>query len=151
MIERISSSFRYGTQRSFQSAWGDFFLGYLKVQKIPHVEVSVPVIGDYLGLCCTLAEREYRTIAVSKCALKHPLLWAGDLDLRVRFLLTSWERNSKILNFNFFPPLKKGKIPKGCLDQVLEFLNSDKNEPMDEVSDHLLTQIALFLISPCFK
>ena len=27
----------------------------------------------------------------------------------------------------------------------MEFLNSDKSEPMEEVSDHLLTQIVYFL------
>ena len=96
-IEGISGSFRNGTQRTFQSTRrGGKFFGLFISKKIPHVEGSVPVIGDYLAFCCTLAESEYRTFTVSKYALKRPLLWAGYLDLRVRFLLTSWEKNPKI-------------------------------------------------------
>ena len=129
---------------------GGNFFGLFKSKKIPHVEVSVPVIGDYLAFCCTLAEREYRTIAVSKCALKHPLLWAGDLDLRVRFLLTSLEKNPKIKKKNFSP--FKREDTKRVLGSSLEFLNSDKSEPMDEVSDHLYTDSNSFIsYSPCFK
>ena len=48
--------------------------------------------------------------------------------------------------FNFNPPLKTKEMPKWSLNQVLAYLKSDKFEPLDAVSDHLLTQKALFLI-----
>ena len=43
VIKRICSSCRQSTLKQYQSAWKGF-LGFLKVQKIPHGEVSIPVI-----------------------------------------------------------------------------------------------------------
>ena len=48
--------------------------------------------------------------------------------------------------FNFNPPLKTKEMPKWSLNQVLAYLKSDRFEPLEEISDHLLTQKALFLI-----
>ena len=70
VIEKVVGSFRDGTQRTYQSAWKNF-MGYLEAQNIPHSKVSVPVVCDYLDYFCIFVEREYRTLTVYKCALKH--------------------------------------------------------------------------------
>ena len=80
VIEKVIGFFREGSQKTYQSAW-NFFLNYLRAQNIPHSSVSVPVVCEYLDYFCTYVEREYRTLAVYKYALKHPLLWACDLDI----------------------------------------------------------------------
>ena len=80
VIERVVGACRDSTLKTYQSAWKTF-LDYLSVHGIQHNSISLPVVCEFLDYFCTDVEREYRTLAVYKCALKHPLLWACDIDI----------------------------------------------------------------------
>ena len=119
VIERICSSCSQSTLKQYQSSWKGF-LDFLRLRNIPHGEVSIPVICEYLNYCCIAFERGYRTIAVYKCALRLPLLWACDLEFE-GLIPTQLMRGI----FNFNPPLKTKEMPRWSLDLVLKYLRSD--------------------------
>ena len=138
--DRICGSCRPSTLKQYQSSWKGF-LDFLRLRDIPHGEVSIPVICEYLNYCCIVYEREYRTISVYKCALRLPLLWAIDLDFEGLIPTTLMKGI-----FNFNPPLKAKEMPKWSLDLVLNYLTGDMFEPLEDINDSLLTQKTLFLV-----
>ena len=140
VIERVVGACRNSTQKTYQSAWKTF-LDYLSAQGIPHNAISVPVVCDFLDYFCTDVEREYRTLAVYKCALRHPLLWACDID--IEGAITEYFMRGV---FNYRPPQKTREMPKWSLDLLLRFLKSKYFEPLETAHPTRLTQKALFLI-----
>ena len=101
---------------------------------IPHNSISVQVVCEFLDYFCTDVEREYRTLAVYKCALKHPLLWACDID--IDGVITEYFMRGV---FNFRPPQKIREIPKWSLNLLLRFLKSDYFEPLETAHPIRLT------------
>ena len=98
-IGKIVGACRESTNKQYQSAW-KLFWNYLSAQEIEHNRVSIPVVLDFLDYYCTAFEREYRTLSVYKCALRHPLLWACDLDIEGIDITAHFMRGV----FNFNPP-----------------------------------------------
>ena len=111
------------------------------MQGIQHNSISLPVVCEFLDYFCTDVEREYRTLAVYKCALKLPLLWACDLDIET--VITEYFMKGV---FNFRPPQKTREMPRWSLNLLLSFLKSDYFEPLETANPIRLTQKALFLI-----
>ena len=112
-------------------------MNYLSVQGIPHGSISIAVVCDFLDYFCTDVEREYRTL----CALRHPLLWACDIDLE-GVLLKYFMRGL----FNYRPPQIAKQMPVWSLNQLLSFLKSSEFEPLEQASPLRLTQKVFFLL-----
>ena len=100
----------------------------------------MPVVLDFLDYYCTGIEREYRTLSVYKCGLRHPLLWACDLDIE-GVDSTYFMRGV----FNYNPPQKAKEMPKWPLNQLLK-LKGREFEPLERASPIRLSQKALALI-----
>ena len=96
---------------------------------------------EFLDYFCTSVEREYRTLAVYKCALRLPLLWACDFDIE-GVMMQYYMRGV----FNFRPPQKTKEMPRWSLNLLLEYLKGNYFEPLETADKTRLTQKALFLI-----
>ena len=134
VIERVVAAFRESTNRQYQSVW-KLFLNFLSVQGIPHSSISVPVVCEFLDYCCTVLEREYRTVAAYKCALRHPLLWACGVQME-GVLLDYFMKGV----FNFRPPQRAKVMPAWSLNHLLNFLKGSEFEPLERASPLRLTQ-----------
>ena len=140
VVDKVVGAFRESTNRQYQSAWA-LFLNFLSVQGISHGSISVAVVCDFLDYFCTDVEREYRTLAAYKCALRHPLLWACDVDLE-GVLLEYFMRGL----FNYRPPQIAKQMPVWSLNQLLSFLKSSEFEPLEQASPLRLTQKVFCLL-----
>ena len=135
----VRNAHRGSTQRNYQAVWNKF-LGFLAINKIPHKDVSVYVVMNFLSHQFIHFGRAYRTVAAYKCALAHPLwtnfgipLGDASLDLFMRGI------------FNLDPP-RPAPMPTWSLDTLLEFLLCDHFEPLHSKDLLRVTQKTLCLL-----
>ena len=79
-IDLLLQAHKFSTTRQYQTAWR-VFLNFLESRGLSSKDVSLPVVCDFLTDLVITLDREYRTIAVYKCALRHPILYACRLDI----------------------------------------------------------------------
>ena len=138
-VEIVTNAHKASTRRNYQATWSKF-LDFLRSNNIPHSEVTVYVVMNFLSHQFTHFGRAYRTVASYKCALAHPLwttfgipLSDSSLDLFMRGV------------FNLAPP-RPADMPSWSLDTLLAFLISDNFEPLHTKSLLLVTQKTLCLL-----
>ena len=113
-VHIVQNSHRISTQRNYQAVWTKF-LDYLDRNSVPHSDVWVYVVMNFLSHQFIHLGRAYRTVAAYKCALALPL-WTNfgiplsdtSLDLYMRRV------------FNLDPP-HPTPIPTWFMDTLLEF------------------------------
>ena len=132
---------RPSTRRQYQSTWKNFML-YLAAQGIDHVNISRPVVTDFLDFYSKEFHRKYRTISVYKAALVCPLLWACNVDLDVLDITSRFMRGT----FNFDPPDRAAEMPRWSLNVLLKYLRSSHFEPLEFATPVKLTQKLIALI-----
>ena len=127
----------------YQRVWRKF-LWYLDDRRIDHNSIVLSTVFNFLAYHVNALNRQYRTIAVYCCALKHPLKYKFDLDLDS---LAS-ETFMKGL-FNSVTPISRAPMPSWPLSLLLRYLKEGPFEPLEEVSWEFLTQktLALFLLA----
>ena len=84
--------------------------------------------------------RKYRTLGVYKSALRHPLLFACDLDINDPYS-DVFMRGA----FKFNPPIKAKEMPSWSMNALLKFLKTPVFEPLEEVSYERCSQKTLVL------
>ena len=139
-VNIIRNNHRKGTVRQYQSIWSKF-LKFLSDNRIPHHEVTVFVVMNFLSHHFVSLNRKYRTIAAYKCALAHPLFVNFGIDFKdVRF-----DMYMKGV-FNSNPPCASAPMPCWSLNDLLSFLASDHFEPLCSKALFTVTQKALCLL-----
>ena len=139
-IDLLLQAHKFSTTRQYQTAWR-VFLNFLESRGLSSKDVSLPVVCDFLTDLVITLDREYRTIAVYKCALRHPILYACRLDIHedISILFMRGVFNSR-------PPRRASPMPSWSLNGVLSFICSQEFEPLEDSSFIRLTQKTLFLI-----
>ena len=136
----LRNNHRKSTVRQYQSIWSKF-LKFLADNHIPHQEVTVFVVMNFLSHHFMTMNRKYRTIAAYKCALAHPLFVNFGIDFKdVR--LDMYMKGV----FNSNPPCASAPMPCWSLDDLLSFLASEHFEPLCSKSLYTVTQKALCLL-----
>ena len=138
-VKIVQNTHRISTQRNYQAVWNKF-LDYLDRNKVPHCDVSIYVVMNFLSHQFIHLGRAYRTVAAYKCALAHPL-WTNfgiplsdtSLDLYMRGV------------FNLDPP-RPAPMPTWFLDTLLGFLISEHFELLHSKGLLLVTQKTLCLL-----
>ena len=124
----------------YQGIWKKF-INYLSAHSISHDKISLPIVCDFLAFQAQIMYRKYRTLATYKCALRHPLLFACDLEIN-NPISELFMRGA----FRFNPPVKAKEMHSWSLNSVLRFLRTPAFEPLEDISFKRLTQKTLFLI-----
>ena len=119
---------RSSSARQYQSVWSKF-LSFLDSNRIIHKNVSLVDVLNFLAFQVQVFGRKYRTIAVYRCALKHPLYY------RLGLVIDTLESDTFMRGlFNFRTPARCAPMPSWSLDDLLHFLLSDTFEPLEQVS-----------------
>ena len=135
----VNNAHREGTRRQYQSIWKKI-LEFLALNKIPHSNVTVFVVMNFLSYHFLTLGKKYRTVAAYKCAIAHPLLTNFGIQLKDDSL-DLFMRGV----FNLDSP-KPAPMPVWSLNTLLGFLASDQFEPLCTKSIHLVTQKTLCLM-----
>ena len=131
---------RVTTTRQYQGIWAKFY-SFLSSQDIPHDQISIGVVCNFLCFHCTTHHRKYRTLATYRSALRHPLLFALSLDIK------SLDADLFMRGvFNYDPPVAAKDMPSWNLNSLLNFLLCPVFEPLLSASYKRLTQKTLCLI-----
>ena len=139
-VDIMLKQHRDSSIRQYQSVWGKF-LEFLLSKGISHSEVRICHVFSFLTVQVTQFKRQYRTIAVYRCALKAPLLFRFGLDL------DSKESESYMRGlFNFRPPRRRADMPAWSLSDLLGYLSTSKFEPLEGLPLRNLTKKTLALI-----
>ncbi|CAL4088050.1 unnamed protein product, partial [Meganyctiphanes norvegica] len=131
---------KFSTSRQYQGVW-DKFLSFLALRRLAEANVSVGVVCDFLTYQAVTMGRGYRTVSGYRSALRHPLLFACDLDVRCI-------SSDLFLRgvFNFRPPSRAKPMPRWSLNALLNFLLEPHFEPLESASLFRLTQKTLCLL-----
>ena len=130
------------SQKQYQSIWSKF-LDFLNINHISHNSVSIADVMNFLAFHAIHYKRQYRTLAAYKCAIELPLRLLFNLDFG-GVELGMFMRGL----FNTNPPLKNAPMPFWSLNNLFEFLNSIRFEPLatkdiDVIQEKLLVLILL--------
>ena len=136
----IGLAHKKSTIKQYQIIWTKF-LEFLTLRNCPEDEIQIGTVCDFLFLHLVQYKREYRTLATYKCALRLPLLYALEVEIKC-LTVELFMRGS----FAFHPPLKAKQMPSWSLDGVLRYLQSEPFEPLETASDSCLLQKTVFLI-----
>ena len=139
-IDTIRKAWKEKTINQYQGVWKKF-LNFLTSQEIAHEEISVATVCSFLDLYGKDLKREYRTLASYKSALRHPLLFAKDVEINQE-VMSLFMRGI----FNLNPPKRAKEMPVWSLTVLLEFLVSKEFEPLEQASSLRLTQKVLCLV-----
>ena len=139
ILERAHAA---SSQKQYQSIWSKF-LDFLNVNNISHNSVSIADVMNFLAFHAIHYKRQYRTLAAYKCAIELPLRLLFNLDFG-GVELGLFMRGL----FNTNPPLKNAPMPFWSLNNLFEFLNSIRFEPLatkdvDVIQEKLLVLILL--------
>ena len=138
-VKVIHHTHRVKTQSQYLGVWKKF-LEFLSLNRIPHNEVSVYVVMNFLSHQFIQLGRAYRTVAAYKCAIAHPL-WT---NFGIPLTDTSLELYMRGV-FNLDPP-RPAPMPTWSLDTLLTFLASEHFEPLHSKSLLPVTQKTLCLL-----
>ena len=128
------------TTRQYQGIWLKFY-NFLLSQDVPHDRISIGIVCNFLCFHCTTHNRKYRTLATYRSALRHPLLFALDLDVNA-VCSDLFMRGV----FNYVPPVVAKSMPSWNLNSLLNFLLCPVFEPLESADYKRLTQKTLCLI-----
>ena len=128
------------TTRQYQGIWLKFY-NFLLSQNVPHDRISIGIVCNFLCFHCTTHNRKYRTLATYRSALRHPLLFALDLDVNA-VCSDLFMRGV----FNYVPPVVAKSMPSWNLNSLLNFLLCPVFEPLESADYKRLTQKTLCLI-----
>ena len=104
------------------------FLEYLRENRIAHGEVGLPTVLEFLAYHGRVKQREYRTIAVYRCALKQPLKYRFNVDIDCPESV-SFMRGF----FNERPPARRAPTAEWGLSDLLGLLRCPPFEPLETV------------------
>ena len=139
-VRIVRNNHRKSTVRQYQAIWTKF-LEFLSENHIPHHEVTVFVVMNFLSHHFVDLNRKYRTIAAYKCALAHPLFVNFGINFKdVR--LDMYMRGV----FNSNPPCASAPMPIWSLNDLLSYLASEHFEPLSSKSLYTVAQKTLCLI-----
>ena len=123
-----------GSVRQYQSSW-KLFLDFLALKKIDHSSLDLGTIVNFLAYQSNVKKREYKTVASYKNSLRDPLKRRFNLDIDDP-LICDFMRGL----FKTRPPRRAAPMPCWDLSDLLEYLRSEKFEPLDLVSHEFLFQ-----------
>ena len=127
------------TTSQYQGIWKKFIM-FLASHNISHDNISTAVVCDFLSFQAQILHRKYRTLGVYKSALRHPLLFACDLDINDPYS-DAFMRGA----FKFNPPIRAKEMPSWSMNTLLKFLKTPVFEPLEEVSYERCSQKTLVL------
>lgn len=139
-VNIIRNNHRKSTVRQYQCIWSKF-LKFLSDNHIPHHEVSVFVVMNFLSHHFVSLNRKYRTIAAYKCALAHPLF----VNFGIEFKDVRLDMYMKGV-FNSNPPCASAPMPCWSLNDLLSFLASEHFEPLCSKALYTVAQKTLCLL-----
>ena len=139
-LDFIDLAHRESTQRQYQSIWIKFMV-FLRVNSIAHSDVDLAVVMNFLSYHSVYLKRKYRTIAAYKCALELPLKSTFDINFD-DFRLKMYMRGV----FNANPPNKSAPMPSWSLNDLLDYLNCERFEPLCEKNITIVSQKLLCLL-----
>ena len=106
------------TKKQYQTVWNKF-MSFLRFKELPFDKVTIVSVLDFLSTEYNNNNREYKTIATYKNALKDPLKGALHLDLDcpiVTDFMTGLRRKK--------PPRRSAPMPSWDLEDLLKHLRS---------------------------
>ena len=142
-LEIMLQQHRESSQKQYQTGW-TLFLKYLSDNDISHANVSLNIVSNFLAFQARLP-KQYRTLGVYRCALKHPLFYIFDLDLDCEEMVSL-----RCGFFNINPPARKAPSADWALETVLFYLMMGPGfEPLESASWRCLLKktIVLFLLA----
>ena len=139
-VTMLLCAHKFSTSRQYQAIWGKFLM-YLSMRRLSAADVSVGVVCGFLCYHAVALGRAYRTLSGYRSALRHPLLFALDLEVNC-------EASDLCLRgiFNYVPPDKAKSMPAWSLGMLLSSLLEPPFEPIGSVSLLHLTQKTLCLL-----
>ena len=104
-VTMLLRAHKFSTSRQYQAIWSKFLM-YLSMRRLSAVDVSVGVVCGFLCYHAVALGRAYRTLSGYRSALRHPLLFALDLEVNC-------EASDLCLRgiFNYVPPDKAKSVP----------------------------------------
>ena len=139
-VSMLLLAHKVSTSRQYQSVW-EKFLSYLSLRRIPPSDLSVGVVCGFLCYHAVTLNRSYRTLSGYRSALRHPLLFALQLEVNT----VSSDLFLRGL-FNYVPPDRAKSMPEWSLNMLLSSLLEPPFEPLDSAPFFRLTQKTLCLI-----
>ena len=131
---------RLSTTRQYQSIWKKF-MDFVFSQNIPHHNISVATVCNFLAHVATVDRLAYRTLTGYRSALRVPLQWGCGFDV----VTPETDQFLRGL-FHFKPPPVAAPMPDWDLNILLSYLNSPKFEPLSSASPRCLVQKTLCLL-----
>ena len=139
VTEVIINRLKPGSKKNYQHHWS-LFLSYLRDHNISDLDVTLSTVLEFLNFHATHKNRAYRTVAAYRCALVEPLKRALNLD--INSLDSEWFMSGLYAS----NPPRSAPMPVWKLSDLLEFLRTDRFEPLAEVAWTRCIQKALILI-----
>ena len=128
---------RISTTRQYQSIWHKF-MDYIFSLNIPHHNITVATVCNFLTHVATVDRLAYRTVTGYRSALRIPIQWGCGFDV----VTPETDQFLRGL-FHFKPPPVAAPMPDWNLNILLSFLNSPKFEPLSSASPRCLVQKTL--------
>ena len=129
-----------GSTKQYQGIWCKF-LAFLSMRQLSETDLSVGVVCDFLSYQSLTCGRSYRTVSGYRSALRHPLLFAYNIEVNC-------VASDLFLRgvFNHKPPPKSKSMPRWSLNMLLKFLRCPLFEPIESCSFRRLSQKTLCLL-----
>ena len=142
-VSMLLRAHKISTSRQYQAVW-EKFLAYLSMRRLSAADVSVGVVCGFLCYHAVTLGRAYRTLSGYRSALRHPLLFAFQLDVNSA-------ASDLFLRgiFHYAPSARAKSMPAWSLNMLLSSLLEPPFEPLESVSFYRLTQktLCLFLLA----
>lgn len=131
---------KVSSTKQYQGVWCKF-LAFISMRHLSEANVSVGVMCDFLSYQAITCGRQYRTVSGYRSALRHPLLFAFDIEVNC-------VASDLFLRgvFNYVPPMKAKAMPRWSLNTLLQFLRGPLFEPIESCSFLRLSQKTLCLL-----
>ena len=139
-VQLLLRAHKVGSTRQYQGIWTKF-LAFLSMRQLSEMDISVAVVCDFLSYQSVTCGRKYRTISGYRSALRHPLLFAFNVE--VNCVVSDLFLRGV---FNFLPPVKSRMMPRWSLNMLLQFLRCPLFEPLETCSFSRLSQKTLCLL-----
>ena len=139
-VRLLLQAHKDGSTKQYQGVWRKF-LAFLSMRQLSESDLSVGVVCDFLSYQSLTCGRLYRTISGYRSALRHPLLFAFNIE--VNCIASDLFLRGV---FNYKPPLKSKSMPRWSLNMLLQFLRCPLFEPIETCSFRRLSQKTLCLL-----
>ena len=118
VIDTILRAQQPSTLNQYQSVWAKF-IDFLSTKECLITNVTVNIVCEFLHLHQHEFNREYRTLAAYKSALRLPILYAANVEINCP-TMDLYMRGA----FNTNPPKKAKEMPLWSLNGLLTFLDT---------------------------